>query len=213
MTPNKDHPQLASISFALAVGSACALPLVHAAAARAEPPPPMPGAYLTPAEQTMTFACPSDVPDAAIVTTPTSEGAELLFLSPRHTIELRRRVRVLSRMPGHGSVARVNRSAPNEAEIAATEPAAAARNVPGGAVLRLTARDAALIADVQAHPIEYAQRLAGDTCALRGDATPVLPADGKKAASPPTLQVPPGIVPGVGGVDAGPMLNVPGLAF
>jgi hypothetical protein len=212
MTPKAHHSSLIPLSFVLAIGGVCVL--TQPGTVRGEPPAlPLPPAFPTDAEATMNALCPTDIPDAAIVAAPTSDGAALLFLSPRHAVQMRRRVRVLSNMPPHGTVAPIDRSAPREGEIAASEPIASAQYVAGGAVLRLTARDPALIADVQAHPIEYAQRLAGDTCPLHPDTMPVLPADAKRAASPPTTEMPPGIIPGVGGISSGPMTNVPGLGF
>ena len=202
-----------SLALALLVLAVCGAPaLSRPSTAHADPPPPTRAEATTRADAAQRAACPTDIPGTAIVATPVNDGAELLFFAPRNQAEMRRRVRALSNRPTEDAAVPEGPNAPTAAEIVARQPRASVRNVRGGAVLKLVARNLDQLADVQAHALEYAQSLAGDQCPLLGD-SPVLPNDAKKAAAPASVQVPAGIVPGVGGVSSGPLTSVPGLGF
>jgi hypothetical protein len=182
-----------------AVGSAATLALPQAA--RADAPQLTPaGAPLPGATQSST--CPTDIPGTSVFATPINDGIELLFLAPRrrNVAEMRRRVRALSNASHVQS-----QSAVVSSETGAPAPAVAVRDVDGGAMLRLTPSDPEQVADLQAHAFNYAQRLAGYDCSLLRD-TP-RPGDVRKPAAPANVQLPPGIVPNVGGLTVAPNLT------
>ena len=176
--PKPIHRSLAPTLFLVAVCSASALVRPSAAHAQAsgltpmQPPPPRTGLSAR-------STCPTDLPGTSIFTTPIGDGVELLFLAPRNANEMRSRVRALVRSHQRRAAAAAESIVPLPPEPPA--PIATVYDIDGGAMLKLTPRDANQLADVQAHALEYAQRLAGDSCILLRD-TPAMSADRLKPA-------------------------------
>ncbi len=141
--------------------------------------------------------CPTDLRGTVVFATPLEDGAAMLFIAPPgpKVDELRRRVQALAAR------------APSEAG----GPIAAADDIESGARLKLTPRRPDGIDDVQRNVFDYAQRLAGATCPLVRDE--LSHPEGTTAGTDHTLMpVPPGIIPGVGGL-AGPAVPSFGPAF